>query len=77
MIAKPGRVYDRGPMLQGRYRSTGILGQGGMGTVYRVDDVSTGQRCALECLAKPLAGQRSPPFPPSADVNVTVICERV
>ena len=40
-------------MLQGRYRSTGILGQGGMGTVYRVDDVSTGQRCALKRLAEP------------------------
>ncbi|HYV45170.1 MAG TPA: protein kinase [Myxococcaceae bacterium] len=40
-------------MLQGRYRSTGILGQGGMGTVYRVEDVSTGQRFALKRLAEP------------------------
>ncbi len=46
-------MYDADPMLQGRYRSTGILGQGGMGTVYRVEDVSTGQRFALKRLAEP------------------------
>src|SRR5678809_1299527 len=40
-------------MLQGRYRSTGILGQGGMGTVYRVEDVSTGTKLALKRLAEP------------------------
>src|SRR5437868_10160914 len=40
-------------MLQGRYRSTGVLGQGGMGTVYRVEDTSTGQRLALKRLAEP------------------------
>jgi len=50
-----GAAFQPGEVLAGRYRVIGLLGRGGMGEVYRADDLQLSQPVALKFLGRALA----------------------
>jgi len=55
-IADPSRALQPGHVLGGRYEISGILGQGGMGAVYKARDREVDREVALKVIRPELAG---------------------
>jgi serine/threonine protein kinase len=55
----PGERFAPGSLLAGRYRIVARLGKGGMGEVYRADDLTLGQPVSLKFLPANIAQDRN------------------
>jgi len=51
--------FSPGDVIANRYRIVGLLGKGGMGEIYRADDLKLGQSVALKFLPEVLAGDEN------------------
>ncbi len=51
----PGARFEAGTLLAGRYRVVAFLGKGGMGEVYRADDLELAQSVAIKILPARIA----------------------
>src|SRR5689334_1418149 len=50
-------VYELGHLIDGRYKVTGSLGEGGHGVVYRCEDTQLGAQVAIKCLHADVAAE--------------------
>lgn len=55
----PGATPPPPPLVAGRYRIVGLLGRGGMGSVYRAHDTELDENVALKMLSHELVGSPS------------------
>jgi serine/threonine-protein kinase len=58
-LPKPASALLPGTILAGRYRVVAPLGRGGMGEVYRADDLKLGQGVALKSLPRAFRGDEA------------------